>query len=770
MVNISKLFPRLSIRWKLIIGFVLIGAVPSLVAGAFGIWSTTSRMAQSVLENIRRSVVTKAEDVQAFVERVESDVMFLSRLPTVRGVANAVPGSAEHGRWIRHVGEAFIAFSRTHGAYYQVRYLDATGREMARVDFDGVDSHRIPATRLQDKADRYYFTEGMRTPVGQVYVSPMDLNIEHGSVEVPRKAVVRFATVVPNRAGQPRGLVIINVYATYILQRIQKLRGIEGGVVFLANQEGHYLSRSDRIAAGGDFFEVSPENTLERDLSPAMAKHILSGQSGTAELRGRVVAYAPVLTGLKTRGNLWVLGHIYPRREIFAGVRTTEAMVVGFGLLVLLVAITAGLLGARQLTAPLLALSRSAGVIAQGDFDHRIRLETNDELEDLSRQFNQMAAHLKEHERELLDARERAEWRAQEAQALSRIGTEISSLLSLPRILQLVVDKARELLKADLAILCLEEPGGGLRVGAVSGSPEVLSLRPGELVETMRCAKAAFPEGVCPVARNIGLPTHVGIPLRSGERMVGNLCVGYRVARAVGQDELAFLDGLGNQAAIAIENARLHREVRELAALEERERIGQDLHDGIIQAIYATGLGLEECVRLAEEEPQEIKPKLEAAIEGLNTVIRDVRNYIVGREPEQLQDRDLGRALGNLVRGIALNALLRTDVTVPDGIHGVLGRDQVNHLFHISREALTNVVRHAQASRVSLRLGWEDGLLLLVVEDDGVGFDAHGGAGIGQGLRNMGERARRLGGECTVSSAPGQGTRITVRLPVEQAP
>jgi signal transduction histidine kinase len=252
--------------------------------------------------------------------------------------------------------------------------------------------------------------------------------------------------------------------------------------------------------------------------------------------------------------------------------------------------------------------------------------------------------------------------------------------------------------------------------------------------------------------------------------VVGNLCVGYLGERPVGEDELEVLGGLANQAAIAIENARLHREVRELARLEERERIGQDLHDGIIQSIYATGLGLEECARLAEEDPREVKPRLEAAIEGLNTVIRDVRNYVVGLQPEELQERGLSRSLADLSHGLALNALLHVRLDIEPGADSGLSPEQIGHLFHICREALTNVVKHARASRVAVTLRRENDLLLLRVEDDGVGFDPEGRAGSGQGLRNMEERARRSGGEFTVTSAERRGTRIVVELALERAP
>jgi signal transduction histidine kinase len=235
--------------------------------------------------------------------------------------------------------------------------------------------------------------------------------------------------------------------------------------------------------------------------------------------------------------------------------------------------------------------------------------------------------------------------------------------------------------------------------------------------------------------------------------------------RPVGEDERRFLERLANQAAIAVENARLQAGVRELAALEERERIARDLHDGIIQSIYATGLGLEECARLAEEQPGAVAKRLDEAIESLNTVIRDVRNYIVGLDPEELRRRSLGAALDDLARRLALNGLTSAEVSVEEPADRALTDEQAFQLFHICQEALANVVRHARATRVVVGLRRQDGHALLTVEDDGLGFEPGGCAG-GRGLGNMAERARRLGGELTVASARGSGTRVTVRVPV----
>jgi signal transduction histidine kinase len=148
-------------------------------------------------------------------------------------------------------------------------------------------------------------------------------------------------------------------------------------------------------------------------------------------------------------------------------------------------------------------------------------------------------------------------------------------------------------------------------------------------------------------------------------------------------------------------------------------------------------------------------------------VIRDVRNYVVGLQPAELRERGLSGALADLARGLALNALLHAELDVASGVDERLTPDQTHHLFHICREALTNVVKHAQASRVLLTLRVTDGVLRLSVEDDGRGFEPDRRPAAGRGLRNVAERVRRLGGALHIESTRGRGTRVVVEAPVE---
>ena len=794
MINFNKLFPRLSIRAKLVIAFCLFGVVPVATLGGYGAVHSFFLLNDTIQDRLRAGVAMKAGEIQRFLGEAEGDVRFLSGLPTLQTLINLPPERREdRRRLIARLGEEFLSFSRSRTAYDQVRFIDERGEEIARADFDGHRSYLVPLGRLQAKGDRYYFKEAMAAPPETIYVSPMDLNIEWGAVEIPYKPVVRYAAALRGLKGEPRGIVIVNLYASRILSQVLAL-GQEMGNVSLASSEGFYLSSSEWITAGRELsaagsppfpawlashservrpaqqFSGAGAEGLLKDFPLDLASTILSGKTGAVVepgLRGRLVAFAPIFPHQNhNQGEFWILVHAYRKAEVLSSIRSLQVLVLVLGGGVLATAVGLGVAAARQFTRPITELIRSAGAVAAGDFDRPIRVESNDELEDLGRQFTLMATHLKRHDRQLREARERAERKAQEAQALHRIGTEILALLSLPQILQLVVDKARELLKGDLAILCLVTPEEGLQVGAVSGAAGSFQLGPGDPVPALACEKVTCQRAPCPVIAGVGFASHVAVSMSSGERVVGYLCVAHRESRPVGTDELEFLSGLANQATIAIEKARLHAEVRELGRLEERERIAEDLHDGIIQSIYATGLGVEECLALAGEAPEEVRRKLTEAIDALNRVIRDVRNYVVGLQPEGLQERGLSRSLAELTHGLALNALLHAEQELEPGIDGALTPEQTAHLFQICREALTNVVKHAGASRVGLTLRRDNGVLRLTVNDDGAGFDPAGRSAAGQGLRNMADRVRRLGGSLRIESAFGQGTRITVEVPL----
>jgi two-component system, NarL family, sensor histidine kinase DevS len=255
-------------------------------------------------------------------------------------------------------------------------------------------------------------------------------------------------------------------------------------------------------------------------------------------------------------------------------------------------------------------------------------------------------------------------------------------------------------------------------------------------------------------------------PLTSRSEVLGVMSI------AVGQDRL--LDAMDRQLLFSIaswvgttiENVRLNIQGRRLAVLEERERIGMDLHDGIIQSIYAVGLTLEHARLLLGEEPAQARKRIEQSIEDLNSTIRDLRAFIMDMRPRQLFEEDLMDGLKRLVSEFRANTLVEANLEgSSEGLEDLPDSHAVA-LFHICQEALANVAKHAHAKVVAVTVWTTADRVLMEVQDDGDGFDPKKiQLTLGHGISNMQTRARNVGGDLEITTEPGEGTTILVWMP-----
>ncbi len=202
---------------------------------------------------------------------------------------------------------------------------------------------------------------------------------------------------------------------------------------------------------------------------------------------------------------------------------------------------------------------------------------------------------------------------------------------------------------------------------------------------------------------------------------------------------------------------------RRQSLARERERIGRELHDGIIQSIYAAGLTLEGSRHSIPDEPEMARAQLTRAIGSLNQTIQDIRRYIFDLRGEMPHD-DLEVGLSKILRDFRVNTLLETEFAVEGEDTRMLGAERRQHIFQIAREALTNVARHAQARRVEVHLRYGISALQLRISDDGVGLSALPING-GHGLRNIRERARLIDGLLDIDTAPNKGMTLILTVP-----
>jgi signal transduction histidine kinase len=255
------------------------------------------------------------------------------------------------------------------------------------------------------------------------------------------------------------------------------------------------------------------------------------------------------------------------------------------------------------------------------------------------------------------------------------------------------------------------------------------------------------------------------LPLNGRRGVMGVLCIGSSHPRPLDELELQFLSTISSWVGTAIENVRLSMQGRRLAILEERQRIGMDLHDGVIQSIYGVGLTLEHARLLLAEDLGAARLRIDQAVDDLNKTIRDIRAYILDLRPRQFHDETLINGIQRLVQEFRANTLLNVNLQGPPGDLG-LAEGPAIALFHICQEALANIAKHARAQNVDVTLWKTADRVLLEIHDDGRGFDPERiRVSIGHGLSNMETRAFNVGGEVEISTEPGQGTTILAWVP-----
>ena len=202
---------------------------------------------------------------------------------------------------------------------------------------------------------------------------------------------------------------------------------------------------------------------------------------------------------------------------------------------------------------------------------------------------------------------------------------------------------------------------------------------------------------------------------------------------------------------------------------EDRERIGRELHDGIIQKIDAAGLSLEDARLLVGEDPPQAQTRIQGVMDVLNQTIQDIRRYIFDLRTAE-QTRELEMVLEGLVRDIRLDTLLEVDLEVTGQRCCWMASQEISHITQITREALSNVVQHSDATQVTVRLSYLGSATRLTIVDDGKGMansELPGGPHQGQGLANMQARAKMLGAELVLEDNPGRGLALVLTIPCD---
>jgi len=262
------------------------------------------------------------------------------------------------------------------------------------------------------------------------------------------------------------------------------------------------------------------------------------------------------------------------------------------------------------------------------------------------------------------------------------------------------------------------------------------------------------------------MTSFLGVPIKVRDEVYGNLYLSDKVgwSEFTRHDE-ALVEALALAAGIAIENARLHQRVREVAVYEDRDRLAQDLHDTVIQRLFSMGLSLQGMAGQAAAAG--MTDRLRAVISEMDATIRQIRSSIFALTLAD-SDRGVRASILSLIRDLSSVVGFAIQVSFEGPVDSAIPDPVADHFLATVREAVTNIGRHASATQASLTLSVVDGLCRLQVVDNGRGIDETGTTEGGLGLGNLRRRAEKLSGQFVIENAAGGGTMLTWQVPVNQ--
>jgi signal transduction histidine kinase len=363
-------------------------------------------------------------------------------------------------------------------------------------------------------------------------------------------------------------------------------------------------------------------------------------------------------------------------------------------------------------------------------------------------------------------------------EALDAATVAISQELSLERVLQIIVDSVRPLVGARYAALGIPDEHGVMErfiTSGLSAQRRAAIAHPprgkGLLGISIRHSDTLRVDDIAGDARSAGFPAEhppmtslLSVPIKVEGRAIGNLYLTDRVdGKPFSEDDERLVESFARHAGLAIHNARLHEELRQLAVLQERERIAQDLHDGSIQSLYAVSLALEDTEELMAMDQAQALERIDRAIEQIHGTIQEIRDFIMGLDPDARTAVDLLSGLATLTDDFERSTLIEVELSSDPDVP--LDPEDTLQLIQLTREAMSNVARHAEASKVLVNVEDRREWLRLSIIDDGRGFDTSASQRPGHhGLTNMHARAESLGGSLTIHSDDG-GTQVVFEMP-----
>jgi signal transduction histidine kinase len=446
----------------------------------------------------------------------------------------------------------------------------------------------------------------------------------------------------------------------------------------------------------------------------------------------------------------------------------------------------------RSVIQPIESIARTIREIGPGNLAARSDVRSEDEIGVLAASINKMAGDLevsylalqKAHDEleEKVELRTKGERRrSEQLRAINGVSRRISAILSLDELLPYVVRSVQETFnyyEVNIFLFDTKQDGVVLKAGAGGpGRPVPLGLLVGRnegIVgeaarsgEPVNAGKAGQKSGGPPSQEPDDAKSELAVPIKIGDETTGVLDIQSSEAEAFDEIDLFTAQTLADQLAIAIENARLYQESRDMAVLEERNRMAREIHDTLAQGFAGVILQLEAAEQALREDANDAQQHLDQARRLAKESLSEARRSVWALRPKALEQLPFMQALQQQVDWFRQETGVQTSLNGPQN-ERALPPEIENALLRICQEALTNVKKHAQARQVEVNLIFEEKAVKLKVDDDGIGVDQESHIEKGFGLISIRERAKLLGGSMEIQSEKGKGTHLQVIIPFDR--
>jgi methyl-accepting chemotaxis protein len=394
---------------KLLLALVVAVIIPIFISGAVIYRDFSGVLSEGFLETEIHEIEERAAEVELALSGFQEDILYTSQLSSLSNYVSDIVNNRDTSKHEKDLISDFFEFSKVSQTYYQVRYLDQSGREIVRVNFDDTGVTVVPKNELQDKKERYYFEETMQLEVGEVYISSLDLNIEHGEIEIRSTddgdnfvPVIRYATPIDDENGDPAGIIITNAYAENFLDKVKEKRSdVQIGNIALINADGYYLAHTDKSKEWGFIYNnnetiFSDCSNISRETFANVGGQIIDSEEGCNITFKRIDLATRTGQTEQERDHFFVVISEVEDLHIFGAFIPVMIRVFSTLMAIALFSIVAGLFIGYSVIRSIRKLRIAVDQMGAGNFSNRIEVKTDDDLGKLAEAFNVMATSVHE--------------------------------------------------------------------------------------------------------------------------------------------------------------------------------------------------------------------------------------------------------------------------------------------------------------------------------------------------------------------------------------